>query len=123
MAEQGDHMDRRLAWGTAPQALYLPKQSFTGIKGVKVWTDFKAKLLDLEEAGGLLPAVGDLTEDDVFEEVNTGQAMFFPSEPAALILERALTPKQAYFKVDKVVEDNDLDTDWGTDKPGNQNIS
>jgi len=94
-----------------PQALYLPKQSFTVFKGMKVWTDFKAKLLDLEEAGGLLPAVGDLAEDDRFEEVNTRQAMFVPSELAALFLEKSLTPKQAYFRVEKVVEDNDLETE------------
>ena len=79
--------------GQRTQALYLPKQSFMVIQGVKAWTDFKAKLLDLEEAGGLLPAVGDLTEDDVFEEVNTRQAMFVPSELAVLFLEKSLTPK------------------------------
>ena len=105
-------MDRRRAWVQHPQALYLTKQSFTVIKGVKVWTDFKAKLLDLEEAGGLLPAVGDLTEDDLFEEVNPHQAMFVPSELAALFLEKSLTPKQAYFRVNKVVEDNDLETEY-----------
>jgi hypothetical protein len=79
--------------GQQPQALYLPNQSFTVIKGVKVWTDFKGKLLDLKEAGGLLPSVGDLTEDDLFDEVNTRQAMFVPSELAPLFLEESLTPK------------------------------
>ena len=78
---------------------------------MKVWTDFKAKLLDLEEAGGLLPAVGDFTEDYLFDEVNTRQTMSVPSEVAVLFLEKSLTPKQAYFRVEKVVEDNDLETE------------